>query len=82
MQPIKWNKVSARVPSQLPRPLYDALPTLYACLGIGLLYLMGSGIPFVLGIGLLVAAVLVAYMRSSARKKRWLEILERRKSRY
>jgi O-antigen/teichoic acid export membrane protein len=67
---------------RLPWPLYDALPTVYACLGVGLLYLLDSDIAFVLGIGLLVAAALVTYMRSSARHKRLRKLIKRRRSRY
>ncbi|MEH6470722.1 MAG: hypothetical protein V7752_05670 [Halopseudomonas sp.] len=78
MKPIK---IKPRPRRYMPRSLYDALPYVYACIGIGLLYGLGSGVSFVLGVVLLVAAALVSYMRSSARERayrKWLEQNQRR----
>ncbi len=65
--------------NQLPRWAYDALPYLYACLGIGMLYGLGSGVSFVMGFVLLVAAGLVVYMRSSARQRAYLRMQQRKR---
>jgi uncharacterized membrane protein len=67
---------------RLPRQIYDALPYLYACIGVGLLYGLGSGIAFVMGIVLLIATVLVVYMRSSARDRAHRKDLQHKSRRY
>ena len=66
--------------AQLPRSLYDSLPYLYACIGVGLLFGLGSGIAFVMGFVLLIAAGLVVYMRSSARDRKY-RMMQRRQQR-
>lgn len=67
--------------AKLPRSLYDSLPYLYACIGVGLLFGLGSGIAFVMGFVMLIAAVLVVYMRSSARDRRRRIMMQRRQQR-
>ncbi len=58
-----------RLALHIPEPVYEALPYVYACLGVGLLYLLDSGVMAVMGFVLLVSAGLIVYMRNSARKR-------------
>ncbi len=66
----------------LPQPLYEALPYIYACIGVGLLYGLGSGIAFVMGVVMLIVTVLVVYMRSSARSRAYRNKVQRKQRRY
>ena len=76
---MKNRRIRARRESKrIPAPIYEALPYLYGCLGIGLFFWFDSVISFVMGFVLLVSAGLVVLMRNSARKRAFHQRQQRR----
>lgn len=67
-----------RLALHIPGPVYESLPYVYACLGVGLLYLLDSGVMAVMGVVLLVSAGLIVFMRNSARKRAYHERLRKK----